>query len=224
MKIKFFIPVVLVITIILVSCAGPRQYLAPDLSSKNIKTIAILPVEMQFTGTLPKGMTPEMKQEVEESESRGFQQFLYSNILRFEGKKKKIKGIQFQSLEQTLSILKENNINYTDSWSKTPEDMAKLLGVDAVVKMSVVKQRFMSDLASLGLGVLKNVFIFSAKTNPIYASNVPTKTGDIMANCSLIFQGNTLWNIKYQQETNWNNGAQDVINTITRKMGRRFPL
>ena len=101
----YVVSIVLLIAVLFISCAGNRQYVAPDLASKNIKTIAILPVEMQFTGNLPKGMTPEMKQQIEETESKGFQQFLYSNILRFEGKKKKIGGAQFQSLEQTLNTL-----------------------------------------------------------------------------------------------------------------------
>lgn len=210
--------------IFLMSCGPSRQYTSADIATKNIRTIAVLPVEMEFTGTLPQNMTMEMKQQVEEAESKGFQQVLYSNLLRYEGRKNKMGTVQFQSIEKTISILNQNNISYRDAWSKDPDELSKLLGVDGVIKMKVVKKRFMSDLASMGLGIVKDILFFNTNASPTIYTGVSNKTGDLYATCSMIHAGNDVWNARYDGETNWNSSAQDVMNRITRKMAKGFPL
>jgi hypothetical protein len=49
------------------------------------------------------------------------------------------------------------------------------------------------------------------------------RTGDITTCATLIYNGKTLWNSRYQQSTEWDVNAQMVVEHITAAMGRNFP-
>ena len=121
-----------------------------------------MPVEIVFQGKRPKEITEEQIKQIEEGESIAFQLSLYNNLLKKSGQKKKDIKISFQSRDKTNRLLNENNISITNSWLATPESLAKMPGVDAVVKSKVEKTRYMSDLASygvaVGISILDNVF------------------------------------------------------------------
>ena len=205
------------------SCAH-KYYTANNIDQYNIKTIAVLPVAMEYTGNMPKNMTAADLAKKGETESAMFQRSLHNNILMFMNKKKNPSNVQFQSTSKTVQILASNNISISTSWTEDPVKLAKILGVDAVVKANITTNRYMSDAASGAFSVLNDV-LGSVKGN-IPIGNAPTKTGDIIATCTLIENkdGNTIWNIKYDEETDWRNQPQEIIDQITRNFGKRFPL
>jgi hypothetical protein len=201
-----------------------RYYTNNNIKQYNVKSVAIMPVEMIFTGNLPKNLKPEDIVKIEEEESRTFQQSLYSNLVNFAGSRKKPSEINFQPMSKTLQILKENNISVRDSWGKDPDEMAKLLGVDAIIRARVTKNRYMSDLASAGIGVANQILDMIGNNNNVFAPNANNRTSDIIASCSLMSNGVTLWNDNYKRATDWNTPTMDVVENITRNFGRRFPL
>src|SRR5688572_16013406 len=120
-------------------------YTASNFNARtyNHKTIAVLPVQMVYTGNIPKNMTPAMLQEEQEAESRAFQLSLMNAILS-----KSHKGggysINFQDVEKTNNLLRQNNITLSQAWTMNPEQVSKILGVDAVVAAKIEKKRFIS--------------------------------------------------------------------------------
>lgn len=220
MKPKFTLAVVSIL-LTLTSCH--RYYTSSSFQEKTAKhkVIAVLPPQIIFTGQQSRKMTPDMIIALEEKESKMFQESLYNNILRQAAKGNKVMDVNIQPFTNTLALLDQNSISIRDSWTKDDKELAKLLGVDAVVRSSVQKDRYMSDEASLGITVAKNILISASKAPVIMP--VSNKTSDIHATCTLVSNGETLWNDYYKEESNWNNPANEVIEDITNKFARHFP-
>jgi hypothetical protein len=183
------------------------------------RVIAVLPVEMIYTGTRPKNITDSAIVKLEESESRVFQQFLHDNILRNGNNDRYMLMVSVQNYINTNSILKDNKITIRESWHKTDEELAGILKVDAVVRMKVQEKRYMSDAASMGIDYGRQVVgeIFKRSVN------VPNKTNDILASCSIISKGETLWNNNYRSASDWDTPPEQVINNITNNFAYRIP-
>ncbi len=98
--------------------------------------------------------------------------------------------------------------------------MANLLGVDAVVRLRIQKQRYMSDIASYGISAGKHL-ITNIGGIPIPAAH--NKTNDIITSCTLVSEDQTLWNDSYTGTSDWNTPGTVVIENITNNYGKRFP-
>jgi hypothetical protein len=183
------------------------------------RTIAVLPAEMIFTGKQPKNITPEDIAKMEEAESKTFQQFLHDNILQNGNTAYYTLQVAVQNYINTISLLSENNISIRESWYKTDEELEKILKVDAVIRMKIQKNRYMSDAASMGIDYGRQIIGAVTQRN-IY---VPNKTNDIIATCSVVSNGETLWNNNYRRAANWNVSPDEVINNITGNFARRLP-
>ena len=168
-------------------------------------------------------MSPEAIAEAEERESIDFQYALMNSILRHANTRKYITTVNFQDVNTTQKMLEQNNITVRDSWKKDDEELAKLLGVDAVIRMNIRKQRYMSDEASYGVGVAKQV-IYNTKIG----SKVPVpgsvgKTFDIYATCNLLSENQTLWNDNYKRSTDYEVQPNVIVEWITNDFGENFP-
>jgi len=208
----------------LFSCSN-RYYTASNFEEKteNHKVVAILPAEITFSGKQPKNSTPEAIAQAEERESIDFQYALMNSILRHANTNKYVTTVNFQDINTTLKILEENKISIRDSWKKDDTELAKLLGVNSVIRMNIRKQRYMSDEASYGVGVAKQV-IYSTKIG----SKVPVpssvgKTYDIYATCNLLSDHQTLWNDNYKRSTDYEVQPNVIVEWITNDFGENFP-
>jgi len=145
--------------VLFTSCAGHKYFTSSsfDQQTARHKIIAVLPAEMVFTGTMPKNLSPEDIAFIEETESQTFQQSLYNSILRHANSRKYYTSINLQDIGTTLKLLEENKITIRDSWKQDDRHLAKVLGVDAVVRMRIQKKRYMSDLASMGVNMGRQV-------------------------------------------------------------------
>jgi hypothetical protein len=186
------------------------------------KTVAILPPQVVFTGNLPKGVSATTIAETEEKESMLFQEALYSNVLKRGNGRKQILGVNVQPNNNTLATLKANGISLRESWTMTDIELAKVLGVDAVVRTLIQKDRLMSDLASAGIDYGKRV-IERVISGPGTLALPGTKTNDIRATCSIISNGETLWSDSYTKGSDWNSPANTIINSITDNFAKHFP-
>lgn len=218
----------LIIVFFLFSCRT-SYFIVPDFAkkTKNHKTVAILPVEIIFTGKTPKKLTQQDIQKIEEGESKAFQISLYNNLLKNFKTTKGAITISFQPTEKTNSLLQENGIDIRNSWNTDVQKLCKILNVDAVVRTSVQKTRYMSDLASygieLGTEIIDNLlWEVGAEFLPIYGTS---KTFDINAQCSLFnaSDGTLLWKDMYNRATDWRADANYIIENITEKFSKKFP-
>jgi hypothetical protein len=188
----------------------------------NHRIIAVLPAEMIYTGTQPKNVTPEDIAKIEETESRMFQNYLFSAILKYANSKKYYTAVGLQDISTTQKLLEDNNISIRDSWKQDDVKLARLLGVDAVVRMRIQKQRYMSDLASFGVGYGQQV-LYQIGNVGKYVPYVPNKTNDIYASCNIVSNNQTLWNDDYRGSSNYTVSSEKVIDNITDNFGRHFP-
>lgn len=218
------IVILLIVFTVIVSCAR-KNYTAANFEEKTVdhRTVAIVPAEMIFTGKQPKDLTEEDIIRMEEQESKDFQYALYNSILRHANTRKYITTVNFQDIGTTLKKMEENNIDIRKSWKMSDEELAAKLGVDAIIKMRIQKQRYMSDAASYGIDAARRVL-----GNTGFGSKIPlpynaSKTNDIYASCNLVSENQTLWNDHYKRASDWDTPANVIIEGITDNFGKNFP-
>ena len=208
----------------LFSCSN-KYYTASNFEEKTQKhkVVAILPAEVTLSGKLPKNLTPEDIAKAEERESIDFQYALMNSILNHANTKKYITTVNFQDINTTQKILEQNNISVRDSWKKDDEELAKILGVDAVIRMNIRKQRYMSDEASYGVGVAKQVIYKTGIGSKVPVPSSVGKTYDIYATCNLLSDNQTLWNDNYKRSTDYDTAPNVIVEWITDDFGENFP-
>jgi hypothetical protein len=210
----------------LYSCSN-KYYTAGNFEEKtqDHKVVAILPAEMIMSGKLPKNMSPEDIAKSEETESINFQYALLNSILRHANTRKYMTTVNFQDVNTTQKLLEQNNISVRESWKMNDNELAKLLNVDAVIRMRIQKQRYMSDEASYGISAAKSVMyktgVYSKVPVPVPSS--VGKTFDIYASCNLISENQTLWNDNYKRAADWDTQPNVIIEWITDEFGENFP-
>ena len=209
---------------IVFSCSN-RYYKASNFEEKTEthKVVAILPAEVVLTGKMAKNTTPEAIARSEERESIDFQYALMNSILRHANSGKYITTVNFQDINATTKILEKNNISVRESWNKDDNELAKILGVDAVIRMNIRKQRYMSDEASYGVDVAKQVIYKTGIGSKVPVPNSVGKTYDIYATCNLLSDNQTLWNNNYKRSTDYDVQPNVVVEWITNWFGENFP-
>ena len=210
--------------IFLFACSN-KYYTAGNFSEKteDHKVVAILPAEIVFSGKQPKNLSPENIAKAEETESVNFQYALMNSILRHANTKKYITTVNFQDINTTQKILDQNNISVRDSWKKDDNELAKLLGVDAVIRMNIRKQRYMSDEASYGVDVAKQVIYKTGIGSKVPVPGSVGKTYDVYATCNLLSDNQTLWNDNYKRAADWDTQPNVIVEWITDSFGENFP-
>jgi len=224
MKKNLLYLVIVFSAVALMTACSHKNYTASyfDQQTMHHRLIAVLPAEMIFTGVQPKDISAEDIAKIEENESRMFQSYLFNAVLRYANTNKYYTAVGFQDISTTQKLLEENNISIRDSWKQDDRKLAQLLGVDAVVRMRIQKKRYMSDLASLGVGYGQQV-LYQIGNVGKYIPNVPNKTNDIYASCNVVSNNQTLWNDDYRGASSYNVSSEKVIDNITDNFGRNFP-
>jgi hypothetical protein len=205
--------------VLLISCSRNRVPSAVYQKTAKHRIVAVLPAEMIYTGTPAKNVKQEDLAKTEESESKIFQQFLHDNILQNGNNGRYALSVSVQNYTNTLQLLSENNISLQYSWHKSDEELCKILKVDALIRMKIQKKRYMSDGASMGIDYGRQVLGAVLKRN-VYA---PSKTNDIYASCSIVSNGETVWNDNYKRAADWDTPADLVVNNITENFAYRIP-
>lgn len=115
--------------------------------------------------------------------------------------------IEVQDPKKTNAILLKNEI--TDIAKYTPEELAKLLEVDAVITGHFETDKPMSDGASIALGLLVG---FWGSTNAA-TINMSVNNG---------VDGQLLWNYNKRVAGSLGSSTDMLINTLMRKASRRL--
>jgi len=197
-----------------------------EIQTADHKVIAILPFEMNYTGRIPKDLTKEDLQKVEEAESEAFMISYYNEILRSTKSGKKPIRVKVQNYKNTLQLLEENNISIVGSWNIKTEKLAEILQVDAVLRGYIEKNQLIPELESFGIELgmhILNIFTnnalwpwipFDLSTSKIVKTNYDIVNGN---------DGSTLWSIAYEIEADWRKPADEIIAEVNRKSTRKFP-
>jgi hypothetical protein len=215
---------VVMAVLMLQSCIKTRFY-PSDFYEKTAdhRIIAILPFEMVMTGRQPKKLTVEQTERIEEVESLAFQNSLLHRLFGESTHYRRPLRIDIQSVTTTNRILDEHGISIRESWYIDPQEAARLLNVDAVIKTRVIKRRYMSDLASFGIELGSALLdILSDSSLWIF---FPNRTNDIKAECYLYNgrDGAVLWGIDVVESVNWSIPANEMIDRINDFFVRKFP-
>jgi hypothetical protein len=226
---KTFLRIAAVVLLLFALASCHRSYTSGNFinATAHHKVIAVLPAQVILAGRQPAKLTEADIAKVEEVESSLFQQALYNNILRHANSKKYYTNIRMQSLENTRGLLQDHAIDFRQIASTSDKELCKILKVDAVVRLNVQKNRYMSGLASFGLDFLNDILfnqvgVFIPGTT-VGVPRAPSKTDDIITNCSIQSDGNTLWNDNYTVAADWRQPANEMVENITNKFGLHFP-
>jgi hypothetical protein len=211
------------LSLIIFSCSHKNYVSYFDQQTANHKLVAVLPAQMIFTGKQPENLTSDDIAKIEQTESKDFQYSLYNSILRYANSGKYFMRINLQDIAMTQKILTDHNLSSRDVWNKDDKELTTLLGVDAVVRMTIRKQRYMSDQASYGIGVGREIINEAGLGSKVPIPYVSNKTNDIYASCDIVSNNMTLWNDNYKGASDWNRPANLVIENITDNFGRHFP-
>ena len=210
-------------TLLIAACGTAHQVTSKEVETEYVRTIAVLPVQVNFTGTLPRKLQEAALDSLRRQQGLAFQRSLQSNLLRYSGGRKKVAGVDIQSADKTNGLLEKNKIDWRQVNNMDPDELARLLNVDAVVKMNVTSNRMMSEAVSLGLGALRSILFWETNTSPNVTNNIGNKTADVYADCALLKDGKTLWTAQYNEATDWKTSVNEVMQSVTKKMGKGFP-
>lgn len=177
-----------------------------ELKTANHKVIAILPFNANVS-LRPKQMkeiTAEQLAELEKNEGLSVQSAMYSWFL-----KRKKRGdllVEIQDTKKTNALLSKNNV---DLKAITSEELAEILGVDAVITGTFETDKPMSDGASVALGLLVG---FWGTTNAA-TINMSVNNGT---------DGELLWNYNKRVAGSLGSSTDMLINKLMRKASRRL--
>ena len=196
---------------LLVAC-GPKIYKSSefDTAFAKHKTVAILPAEVtsRLRPNESKKVTEEQIQDMNEKTGYDIQDKMYSWFLRRSDKYKYT--VTFQDITRTNSLLKGAGINYKDLPTKDRAEIAKILGVDAVLQDKSRMDKPMSEGASAAIGILFGVW---------GATNKVETTIDIHDGKN----GHLLWKYDYEASGSIGSSTTKLVDALMRNASKKFP-
>ncbi len=181
-----------------------------DSIAKEHKKIAILPFKAQvkLRKKQMKKMTADDIHKLEIAEGKSIQTAMYSWFLKRK-KRGKLKTIEIQDPNKTTALLRKKNIDQENQIDYTPEELAKILEVDAIISGDFKTNKPMSEGASIALGLLVG---FWGSTNSATINMSVHNAND----------GVLLWNYNKKVRGSIGSSPDDLINKLMRKASRRL--
>jgi len=174
--------------------------------SSNHQKIAILPFLASVQ--LDELVSKENQKDLESSEGYAVQNALETYFLKIQ--KRKQYSVSFQNIKDTNAFLKKNNIDYKNLDIYTIEELAKILGVDAIISGNITLN------VQLSKGDSKDFKILDYITGN-------TKYGRIGIKVSDASSGRLLWKYEKQIDRKTGKNTQELIESMMRQASRKFP-
>ncbi|MEO6538614.1 MAG: hypothetical protein ABIT07_01430 [Ferruginibacter sp.] len=191
---------------------GPSIYKAQDFDDRTAshKIVAIVPAEVSISlrPNEMKKTTVEQLQQSEENTGRTIQDKMYSWFLRRSEKFKYT--VAFQDVSKTNAILLKNGITYTGMRAKTKEELAQLLGVDAIISSKVSMKKPMSDGAAVALSLL-------------LGSGGSTNDVQISIGINEAKKGDLVWKYDFTAAGSVGSNTDNLVNALMRNASKKFP-
>ncbi|MGM9507648.1 hypothetical protein ACS5NO_07970 [Larkinella sp. GY13] len=118
--------------------------------------------------------------------------------------------IDVQDPNRTNSLLQRNGVTDETQSGFTPEELAKMLGVDGIISGTFESTQPMSNGAAIALGMLGG---FGGATN----------TGKMMININDGKTGELLWKYDKTLSRGFGSDTGSIVTTIMRKASRQLP-
>ncbi|MDP3469509.1 MAG: hypothetical protein Q8S11_14305 [Daejeonella sp.] len=182
---KNFIKLILPGLLLLASCSS-KVYKDKTFFSKaepGTQILAVLPAEVIFTGNLPKNWGPDRVSQMELEQSGQIQESLYDDLL-FRATSSRVRNkwsVKLMDFRLINSKLEENGISIRDSWKVPSAELAKILGVDMIIRTRVQNNRIMSEAAAAGINVGVSVLrdVISSSSGPVYVPRARASENDM---------------------------------------------
>lgn len=190
------------------------------------KKIAVLPVDVQFTGRLPKGYSVEKKYAEEEKESLAIQNLVYSEYLYNASGSTKRGAVTLINTDQVNSRLASLGIEVRESWNMDPDSLGRLVGADLVLKIRVKKNRIMSESAAFGLDVAGSVIDKlltrnTTNTGSVSPGNTKTYTINVNATLSDAKTHEVITKFSREGEASWSQSPESVVRSSGKKIVKK---
>lgn len=171
------------------------------------KIVAILP----FPTTIiykkqPKNFSAEANQAQELKMAKNIQSSMYTFLLR----KQERYSVKFQDIDKTNILLKKAGIE-DNLDSMTKDEIAKILGVDAVISGKFEQQQSKTEA-----GAIASAIIFGGVGGKTGSSTLTLTIND--AN-----DGELLWRFMKTMDDSITYSPDDVVESMMRKVSRNFP-
>ncbi len=220
------IKTLLLLSIFVTSC-GVQKFESPEFLARtaNHKMVAILPPVIQYSNPKTGSIILNNDKTVQmQTESYTLQKHLYQRLLNEKTKKDPI-TINFQDVIRTNDLLKKSKIETKDLLDKTPEELSKILGVDAVVVNRVEKEIIIDEqimgIANVGIQILDAIKTPEENATPARM----IRTGVMKLNSSLNDgkDGFVLWNSFKDFDITIDNLSDDILTQYGNQCARSFP-
>ena len=202
----------LIIAGLLFAGCGPKIYTSSEFSSALAKhrTVAILPAEVtiQLRPNEAKKVSAEQLEDIANKTAYDIQDKMYGWFLR-RGDKFSY-TVTFQDIHKSNAKLKDAGVTYADLRSKDRAELAKILGVDAVMQANIVTEKPMSEGAAVAVGVIFGVW---GNTNKVQtAINIHDGQG-----------GDLLWKYDYEVTGTIGSSTTRLVDALMRNATKKFP-
>lgn len=201
----------LLITSLFASC-GPKIYKSAefDTALARHKIVAILPADVttQLRPNQAKKLSEEQIADLSRKTGYDIQDKMYSWFLRRSGKFNYT--VTFQDVTKTNSLLKQAGIEYKDLGSKDRAEIAKILGVDAVLQNRSRMEKPMSEGAAVAVGLLVGAW---GNTNKV-ETTINIHDGK---------SSNLLWKYDYEASGSVGSSTTKLVDALMRNAAKKFP-
>jgi hypothetical protein len=223
---RITLPTLTLFCIVFVSCGANRNvYKSSDFESKSYRhqNIAVLPFHITQSGHKAKNTTDEAINAANEKLGYTFQESLQAYLLRYTSRNKKGPIISFQGLQKTNAILSENNIDIEEAYHRQPKELAKLLGVDAVLMTTLENEKNFSDGVAYGLKAGRA--ILGAIGQGSRAGVLHMNASDINMSAYLYDAADSklLWQTFRKGGTDLPSGVDDLVEYYSNWIAKKFP-
>jgi hypothetical protein len=189
--------------------AAKKVYKSEDFKEaiESHKTVAILPYKANITyKKKPKDFNAEAVKEDEAKLATTMQQGMYTYLLKNQSKY----SVTFQEVDRTNALLKKAGL-YDKLDESLAEDLAKALGVDAVIKC-VYDHEIVGGSEG---GQIAKALLFGAANR--------TGSGGLTMQIYDGKKGNLLWRFYKEMNESLFSNANEIMDRMMRKVNRNFP-
>ncbi|WP_020594962.1 hypothetical protein [Spirosoma panaciterrae] len=179
--------------------------------AQNHKVLAILPFKTTLQlrpKEVEKNGGPAGVAMLEKREGVAVQSAMHSYFLK--RKESRDLFVDVQDPNRTNSLLERNGITYETQSGFTPEELARILGVDGIVSGTFESNQPMSNGAALAIGLLGGV-------------GGATNTGKMTININDGKTGELLWKYDKSLSRGFGSDTGSIVTTIMRKASRQLP-
>lgn len=189
--------------------SAKQTFTSPKLKSAIAKhrTVAIIPFSVKISyRKQPKNFSAEANKEQELSMSKSIQASMYTYLLR----KSSNYSVSFQDVDKTNILLKKAGmLDKLDEFTK--DEIAKALGVDAVIGGRFEQEQSKSEGAAIASAVL------------LGGLGGKTGSGSLFLTLNNGEDGELLWRFFKTMDDNIMSSTDDLVERMMRKVSRNFP-